>query len=292
MITSWDYIKQLFQPTDRIAIYMRKKAHPIQQRILSAEKASAEPFQLFLRHQNAQGADIWISVNPLRPDAKSRTKNNIAEIRRLYLDIDDDGEAVLHAILTNTSLPQPNYVLNTSEAKYQVLWNVTGFSSDSAEKTTRALARFFSADTSVFDVSRVLRLPGFQNKKYPAPFRITATRLSTRIYQPGDFTLPPELFTDIPPTAATATKQPTTSSTTGPDTSPSGLDWGYCCKSIWRAMRSHQDLDTFCAGLISELEQRAKARRKPDPSYYAHRTVKNARIKIANQHMLRPRKGF
>ncbi len=290
MITSWDYIRQLFQPTDRVVVLMRKKGNPILQRFLEASKAAAEPFQKFLRHQNAQGADIWIGINPLRPGARSRTKENIDSIRRIYLDIDLDGEAVLNRVLTDPALPQPNYVLNTSESKYQVIWNVTAFSPQVAESTTRRLAHHYGADTTVFDIARVLRLPGFHNKKYSQTFRITATRLSTKIYQPQHFILPSESSQPYNPNPETQPSSPKTvrPKVSSPDTSPSGRDFGACCHAIWHAFKSNHNIDSFCASLTADLEQRARARKKPDPVDYAARTVRNARLKIENQLILNP----
>src|SRR5579859_8155953 len=266
-ITTWQYIHELFKPDETVAICLRKQGEPIQQRILTAAAACCSHYQRFLRAMNAQGADVWISMNPLQPGAKQRTKKHIAEVRRIFLDLDHDADNTLKLILNDSTLPKPNYILNTSPGKYQLIWNVQGFPPYVAEKYMQGLARFYHADVAVVDISRVLRLPGLHNKKYAKTFRVTAERLSTRIYQIQDFLISPESLHELRAQPAGHTSKQR--SATGSDTSRSGQDWGYCCTALWR---SH-DIETTCSGLIVELTRRAAERNNGNPSRYAHRTV-------------------
>ena len=57
----------------------------------------------------------------------------------------------------------PNYVLNTSPDKFQVVWKVEGMTIEDRE---------FDGDAAATDSTRVLRLPGFANKKYEADFYV------------------------------------------------------------------------------------------------------------------------
>jgi len=61
-------------------------------------------------------------MNTLKPDTKGRTKADIAEIRDLYLDLREDGDERLARVFKCERLPQPNYVLDTSLGKHQVIW--------------------------------------------------------------------------------------------------------------------------------------------------------------------------
>lgn len=60
------------------------------QRLVSASHAASPRMQRFLRYENAHGSDIYVSMNTLKPEAKGRTRADIAEIRHLYLDLDED----------------------------------------------------------------------------------------------------------------------------------------------------------------------------------------------------------
>src|SRR6185437_5714804 len=99
-VTSWDFIKENYRPHDRIAIVVRNRREDYTlQRLLSAQDAASPRIQRFLRYENAHGADIYVSMNTLKPGAKGRTKADIAEIRHLYLDLDEDGDERLARVL-------------------------------------------------------------------------------------------------------------------------------------------------------------------------------------------------
>ena len=173
-VTSWDFIKQNYQPSDRLAIVIRNRARNYTlQRLLSAADAAAPRFQSYLRHENATGSDIYISMNTLKPEARGRTKTDIAAIRHLYLDLDEDGTARLEKILADPSMPRPNYVLDTSPGKHQVIWKVEGFTLEQAEVALHRMAAAFGGDPAATDATRVLRLPGFHNKKFKQPARVS-----------------------------------------------------------------------------------------------------------------------
>src|SRR2546421_4027904 len=119
-----EYILQNFDGTDRLAVLVRNRsAGETIQRITTAKNAASADFQAWLRHKNVS-SDVYISMNTLKRDAHSRTKEDIEVIRHLYLDIDRNGPAALEAIETSDLVPKPNYVLETSPEKYQVVWKV------------------------------------------------------------------------------------------------------------------------------------------------------------------------
>ena len=176
-----EYISDNFKPSDRIAVLvLNRNLGETTQRITTAQKAASPEFQAWLRYKNANGADIYVGMNPLKQDASTRTKDDIETIRHLYLDLDHGGSAGLEAIKNSDLVPQPNYVLNTSPEKFQVIWKVEGIAPEEAEDLQRAMVREFAGDPAATDSTRVLRLPGFANKKYDRDFYVQARLNSTQ----------------------------------------------------------------------------------------------------------------
>src|SRR5712692_2036363 len=167
------YLRASFEPTDRLAVVLvNKRPDSVIQRIATAEKIASPDFQAWLRYQNAQRYEIYVSMNALRADARGRTKEDVAVIRHVYLDFDDNGTAAVQELFRRQDLPTPSHVLNTSPDKWQVTWRVEGFTKDEAENLQRALARETGADPAATDCARVLRLPGFDNHKYSRPYLV------------------------------------------------------------------------------------------------------------------------
>ena len=99
------------------------------------EQALAPRYLAWLRYENHHGANVYVAANPLRPGSRKRTKESIAEVRHLYIDIDEDGEARIARSASircraGSELP----ILSTSPGKYQVLWRVEGFDFDQQER--------------------------------------------------------------------------------------------------------------------------------------------------------------
>ena len=75
---------------------------------------------------NARDYDIYLCVNPIRPGSRGREKEDIAEVRRLQLDLDEDGPtgyARLLEDLERGALPRPAHILRSSKDRYQFLWD-------------------------------------------------------------------------------------------------------------------------------------------------------------------------
>ena len=65
-----DYLNTLYQPDDRLAIVAVGRHGPdpkVEQRVVTARAATRPGYQRFLRHLNATGHDIFVSMNPIRP---------------------------------------------------------------------------------------------------------------------------------------------------------------------------------------------------------------------------------
>jgi len=128
------YIRENFEPTDRLAIVLlNKRSGSVTQRLASAEKIAAADFQAWLRYHNARRSEIYISMNALNDGARGRTKADVAIIRHVYLDFDENGTAAVEALVKREDLPKPNYLVNSSPDKWQVVWKVEGFVKEEAE---------------------------------------------------------------------------------------------------------------------------------------------------------------
>src|SRR5579864_896563 len=188
-LSASEYILQNFEPKDRIAVLMRdRRAGETIQQITMARNAASPDFQAWLQHKNVT-SDVYIGMNALKRDAHSRTKEDIEKIRHLYLDIDRNGPMALEAMENSGLVPRPNYVLETSPEKFQVVWKVEGIAQEQAETLQRAMVREFGGDPAATDSTRVLRLPNFVNRKYETDHLVRARAETTQTYHHEDFRL-------------------------------------------------------------------------------------------------------
>lgn len=126
-LSASEYILDNFKPSDRVAVLLRNRAtEEVVQRIASVKDIAAHDFQQWLTDRNRAGFDIYIGMNTLKDGACSRTKRDIHEIRHVYLDLDYRGPEALKAIQSSEDVPTPNFVLDTSPGKHQVVWKVEG----------------------------------------------------------------------------------------------------------------------------------------------------------------------
>ena len=267
-----EYILDNFKSDDRIAVLvLNRQRGETTQRITTAQKASSPEFQAWLRYKNANGADIYVGMNPLRHDASTRTKDDIERITHVYLDLDHGGTASLEALENSDLVPRPNYVLNTSPDKFQVVWKVEEMTIEEAEALNQAMVREFDGDPAATDSTRVLRLPGFANKKYETDFYLQARTESTQTYHLRDFKL------QIDPQEAprrhheeVARKQSAPSSSL----SQSEHDWAYAKRALARG-----DDPEDVIRRIADY----RAPDKHDPMYYARHTVTKAQADLQPQ---------
>jgi len=120
-------------------------------------------FLSYARYRNAHGWGIYVTPSVLKPTADNRRKTSFQETQRvIYLDC-DRGECLDHI---RERYPYPTLVVKTSRARYQVYWRLEDPVPIAAqEQLMSALARDVHADCAATDVSRVLRLPSFWNRK-------------------------------------------------------------------------------------------------------------------------------
>src|SRR5260221_9091806 len=189
-LTASAYVRELFGPGDNAAILVRNRStgHTVQT-IAKAEAIVSPGFQSWLANQSAAGSDIYVGMNPIKDGAYSRTKDNIKDIRHVYLDLDKKGDEALDAIRNSPEVPAPNIVVDTSPGKHQVVWKVSGFTQDEAESLLHSLANKFGGDLAATDSTRVLRLPGFANRKLPDEFIVQDRQESDAVDTLREFTI-------------------------------------------------------------------------------------------------------
>ena len=267
-----DYLSALYRPDDRLAIVAVGRHGPdpkVEQRVVTARAATRPGYQRFLRHLNATGHDIFVSMNPIRPDTRSREKADVLEVRRLQLDLDKNGPDSLRQVLADVNaglLPAPAAVIRSSRRNYQIVWHADpgAWTPDAAEDAMRRLAAVYEGDSSVADVARVMRLPGFRNKK---PERDDAPV----VWTPHDGgPVRPERFAHLPPPEKAAPVR--REKKVGPrrELSQSDRDWAYVKDQLRRGTQPQR--------LVAHLEQTRQD--KHNPRDYAERTVRKARAAL------------
>src|SRR6266851_8278316 len=264
------YLRASFAPTDRLAVVLvNKRPDSVIQRIATAEKIASQDFQAWLRYQNSQRYEVYVSMNALREDARGRTKEDIAAIRHVYLDFDDNGNAAVQELFRRQDLPTPSHVLNTSPDKWQVTWRVEGFAKDEAENLQRALARETGADRAATDCARVLRLPGFDNHKYSRPYLVRVephAAIAGLVYRPEQFPKFPQERSVWHP-AGEEGRPPVARNRTSGANSQSERDWAFARRALARG----EPEESVVAAIASHRRSE-----KHDPQYYAEHTVRKA----------------
>jgi len=277
-ISAAEYLRTNFDASDRLAVLVcnRDRGETIQ-RIATSARIAEPAFQEWLRFKNEkESCDIYLGMNTLNPEARGRTKKDIQSIRHLYLDIDVDGPAVLARIQRSNLVPPPNYTLNTSPDKFQLVWRVESVSQEHAELVQRAMARKFGGDPAATDSTRVLRLPGFLNRKYEAEFRVQAEKHSERIYHLQDFRLRIEpIETDFRPRH----HSPIEVSSAPRHLSQSEHDWAYARRALARGDDPEE--------IILRIAD-FRSTEKSDPVYYARLTVTKAAADLKQRTTMSP----
>lgn len=166
-LASW--LGALHDPDDYVGVvWVPKEGGRAECRVRQRDLVSGPGFVSFLRSQNAQGANLYGTLNPLVPHARSHGKGNVRLARVIQLDLDREGDAALARL--KRELPPPTLVVRTSEGRYQVMWRLQDSGDPEVlENAMRGLAARYGADRAAVDVSRLFRLPGFVNQKHDGP---------------------------------------------------------------------------------------------------------------------------
>ncbi len=114
-----------------------------------------------LQVRNMQGAGAFVVVNE-----GGHTDAEITKVRAVFADTDGAPlEPILRALT-------PHFVIESSPGKWHVYWLVAeGFPLDRFKPVQKAIAAKFGTDPKVSNLSRVMRVPGFNHCK-GQPFNV------------------------------------------------------------------------------------------------------------------------
>ncbi len=132
-----------------------KKEHQTPPKVLhgSFEKHKDELLRL-----NRLGAGVFVTVN--QTDGKGRLKENVIEIRSVFVDLDGSPlQPVLDGPLS------PHIIIESSPDRYHAYWITEGVNLEYFTLIQKKLCERFDGDPVVCDLSRVMRLPGFSHQK-------------------------------------------------------------------------------------------------------------------------------
>ena len=147
-------------PSDRVALCLIRD-QKVEHRFISVEYI--ERFTPFLRAINTKGWNIYITPSVLKSGAVARTKVNFAETQDIIY-VDADCKEAMEKV--RSDYPYPTLVVKTSVGRYQIYWKLTkAISVAKQEELMRAIVQDIGADPAATDVSRILRLPSFWNRK-------------------------------------------------------------------------------------------------------------------------------
>ena len=260
-----DFLTRCFAPGESIALLLRlENPDGILQRIVPLERALAPRYLGWLAHENSIGANVYVAANPVHSGSHKRTKESIAAVRHLYLDLDTDGEARLAPLRASDAVPTPNAIVSTSLSKYQILWRIDGFTLEQQESALKLLAVTFGGDPACTDCNRVLRLPGFLNCKYDPAYPVTVEYPGNSTWNSQDFRL------DILAADAVLSSHSIAPRKHPDKHTNSERDWAWV-------------LDELAKGKdAAKLTRKLASRRsdKPNPLYYAQRTVDVASARL------------
>lgn len=269
-LSAQEHILALHAPEDRIAVLLRNRSRSqTLQRITSAETAASPEFQKWLKRENRSGSDVFVGMNPLKEGVTNRSKENIREIRHVYLDLDEDALASLARVRESSDVPPPNFVLDTSREKRQVIWKIEGADLEQAETLLRALSSEFGGDAAATDAARVLRVPGFTNRKYADQFLVLGHYESDRIYSLRDFNVREGSAGFTRDNEGTHSQRQLPAS----HKSQSEADWAFARRALARGDEPQE--------VIRRIAD-YRAEDKHDPLYYARLTVIKAQLSLFN----------
>lgn len=186
------FLRVAFHPDDWIGVFLKSYVTGrVGQRIVPLSLALGGQLQEWLRRENAADANVYVTVNAVKPHQVSRRRRAIADVRHVFLDADDGVGDVMAVLRMRRDVPSPSYVLTSSLGRAHILWRVQGFTSGAAEALQKMLARQLQNDAAATSSVQLTRLPGFVNHKYSGVQTVTAEYLEpTHIYTAQDFPRP------------------------------------------------------------------------------------------------------
>lgn len=182
------FLRTAYDPADWIAVFLKTyRTGGVTQRVMPVSAVVRSDFQAWLRHRNANGWNVYVSVNAVLP-GRSRARRSIATVRHVFLEEDGDGPGLLASLTTRPDLPPPSYVLHSSPGRLHVFWRTRHFERGDVEILQKRLAFELDTDAAATSCAQTTRLPGFVNHKHENPCHVRIEYLRPRtVLAPADF---------------------------------------------------------------------------------------------------------
>lgn len=120
-----------------------------------------------------QGRGVFVMINDT--DGQGRERENVTGLRAVFADLDNlNTAAAMYHSAMGWAL-RPHFSVWSSPGKYHIYWLIEPSRLyPEYESVQRKLSRQYDADPTIWDITRVLRVPGFYHLKNPhAPHLIT-----------------------------------------------------------------------------------------------------------------------
>jgi hypothetical protein len=146
-----------------------------------------------------KGWNSYVAMNAFTPGLNRRRKKDVKNVRSVYVEFDENGEAGLDRIDADVAagvIRDPHFILESSPEKFYVIWKVKNFSVAQQEALNSALQKRYGSDPPSVDAARVLRLPGARNLKpkySPTPIVEIVEQRPAKRYRLDDFNVPIEV---------------------------------------------------------------------------------------------------
>jgi putative DNA primase/helicase len=203
-----DFIKLLFEPGDLLCLaFQNAKTQKWAQLFVTYEKSLLPETMGIIAQANDAGDNVYIAMNAYK--TSSRKEVDIAAVRNVWAELDENGRANLDKIFASECVPDPTVVNESSPNKFHAIWKVKDMSVEEAKTLLKSICVEFNGDKNATDAARVLRLPGFMNCKYADRPEVEVVHLSenTSAYTASEFALVPKKATVTPIDAVSTTSR-------------------------------------------------------------------------------------
>jgi len=142
-----------------------------------------------LLQRNSTRYDVYASVNAIATGARSRTRREVAGVRHVFIDVDQDAQGALPPSLGAgpTFRRRATWCIPRQSAR-TFSWRARDFDAVTVERLQKQLAADLDGDLAATSVAQVTRLPGFRNCKYDASYVVWVDyRDVGHVYTPRDF---------------------------------------------------------------------------------------------------------
>jgi DNA primase RepB-like protein len=218
------YLRRLFEPGDWIDLQFIHQTETwtdehggkharVDDNFMTLEQALKPETRTLEQSKAAQdkGWNVYVGMNAFTPGLRRRRKKDVKDVRSVYIEFDENGDAGLEAIRDDNRVPEPHFILQSSPGKYYAIWFVEGFTVDQQEALNSALQKRYGSDPASVDAARVLRLPGTRNLKpkyNPTPtVQIIEEGSTYRRYSIADFEIDINAKQPKGPTTAIASEK-------------------------------------------------------------------------------------